>query len=218
MNNQQTYDLLAQTRQLLLNGVGTSKTTAKLYRAMTEVSTDIAVEARRYAQYTELMEIGKRAAASLSEMVAALNVDYDRLEELREAKNAIDIDDDKALIEFADSDDGKELTQLESQAGECNLRDDAEQCIHEDALSVECRGDWYSLNGDGDDGVPTEFKILLTTGGPAVRIMGELQDGEPHRAWLEVQNWGQPWTQYHEAGLSDVLLDYARCFSFGEWL
>lgn len=81
-------------------------------------------------------------------------------------------------------------------------------------MSVEVRGDWHSP-GDNDDG-PTDFKILLTTGGPAVQIRGELDEHrEPRRAWLEVQDWGKPWTQYFPAD-QDTLLTYARCFSFGE--
>jgi hypothetical protein len=65
---------------------------------------------------------------------------------------------------------------------------------------------------DVDNG---QFVILLSTGGPASRIQGELSNGEPRRAWLEVQDWGTPWTQYF--GIKqDTLLAYARCFYFGE--
>jgi hypothetical protein len=72
-----------------------------------------------------------------------------------------------------------------------------------------------------------EFNILLSTGGPAVRIMGELRYGEPYRAWLEVQDWFTPWTQYYGTNnpddphswanqpSQDVLLTYARQFYFG---
>jgi hypothetical protein len=72
-----------------------------------------------------------------------------------------------------------------------------------------------------------EFNILLATGGPAVRIVGELDQGEPSRAWLEVQDWFTPWTEYvgttskSDPGMlenqasQDVLLTYARQFYFG---
>lgn len=165
-------------------------------------------------KHDELMRIGKRAADSIRDMVAALECDYDRLEELRG-----DLVEGYTREQWADEypEDAKELAELESQAGECESRDDAEQRIQEDALSVEMRGDWYGASGDGKDDPPTEFKILLSTGGPATQICGELRDGEPYRAWLEVQNWGTPWTDYYEEGLSDVLLAYARCFYFVEW-
>jgi hypothetical protein len=42
-----------------------------------------------------------------------------------------------------------------------------------------------------------------------------LSNGEPHRAWLEVQDWGTPWTRYFDIE-QDTLLAYARCFYFGE--
>lgn len=93
-------------------------------------------------------------------------------------------------------------------------RDDAERRIHEDALSVEVRSGWHTP-GDGNT-APTEFKILITTGGPAVRIIGELNEhAEPICAWLEVQDWGTPWTEYTNAD-DATLLAYANCFYFGE--
>jgi hypothetical protein len=96
---------------------------------------------------------------------------------------------------------------------ECKSRDDAEQIIHEDALSIEVRSDWHS---PGDPFEASEFNILLSTGGPAVRIMGKLDmHGEPTDAWLEVQDWGKPWTPYYESGGTEVCLTYARCFTFG---
>lgn len=49
-----------------------------------------------------------------------------------------------------------------------------------------------SLN-DGDQ----EYRILLTMGGPALRITGDLgAHGEPETARLEYQDWGTPWTDY----------------------
>ena len=60
-----------------------------------------------------------------------------------------------------------------------------------------------------------EFAILLCTGGPAVRIVGELDQGEPCRAWLEYRYWGTPWTRWFDAS-SDTLCKYAANFFFGE--
>lgn len=149
--------------------------------------------------------IGKHAFESIAEMVAALECDYERLGELREAK-----------AEW-EPEEPKELAELEAAAkpcgNECADREDAERMIHEDALSVEVRSGWTT---PGEDMTPEEFAILLSTGGPAVRIRGELgEHGEPHRAWLEVQDWGKPWTEYYAgSGSDEVLLSYARCFVF----
>ena len=154
-----------------------------------------------------LRETGKWAAAAIVEMVAALECDYDRLEELDcdELNGAID-----NLIESAEA---TELVELREAAGECASREEAQTRIQEDALSVQVRTDWRDL--DEMDATPNEFCILLSTGGPASRIRGELESGEPSRAWLEVQDWGTPWTQYF--GIEqETLLTYARCFYFGE--
>ena len=95
--------------------------------------------------------------------------------------------------------------------------DEARQRIEEDALSVEVRSDWHTPGSSDEDRKPAQFCILLCTGGPACRIMGELDENlEPHRAWLEHQDWGTPWTQYYEPGIQETLLAYARVFYFGE--
>jgi len=187
---------------------------------------------------------------SIRAMVAALEVDYDRLEELREKRDELREDIKSAEEALADAessglegevalarqsleecktaaamnykDDSEELEQLESAAGECKDQDEARQRIEEDALSVEVRSDWYTPGQLNDASTPSEFKILLTTGGPALQMRGELnQYGEPSRAWLEYQDWGTPWTQLvndSEGNVvdQDVLLAYARCFYFGE--
>ena len=63
--------------------------------------------------------------------------------------------------------------------------DDARMSILEDALSVEVRSGWVSLGADRVPMEPEEFCILLTTGGPAVRIRGELDEHkEPSRACI----------------------------------
>lgn len=161
-------------------------------------------------------KIGKPAMASIREMVAALECDYDRLEELREAYADLEAEDAEALEELRrewTEDNGEEFKELQDAAGECEDREDAERRIHKDAPSVAVRSDWCNVGEE--DMTPAEFQILLCTGGPAVRIMGELDGhGEPRRAWLEVQDWGKPWTEYYEPDAADVLLAYARCFVF----
>lgn len=96
--------------------------------------------------------------------------------------------------------------------------DDAQQTIQEDALSVEVRTDWHSV-GDSDGQKPSEFKILLCTGGPAVQIIGELNEHlEPDRARIQHQDWGTPWTDIFRLDSYQVeaLLTYCRQFDFGE--
>jgi hypothetical protein len=95
--------------------------------------------------------------------------------------------------------------------------DDARQVIQEDALSVEVRGDWHTPGGE--DAAPTEYKILLCTGGPACQIVGDLDEhNEPDTATIQHQDWFTPWQDLHPLTDEDTaaLLDYARNFYFGE--
>jgi hypothetical protein len=173
-------------------------------------------------QAQNLQKIGRNAYESIVERVAALECDYERLAELRaeradlqsETDNDANVEQDDARAELVwDAENGDELKELTEAAGECENREDAEQRIQEDPLSVEVRSGWVSL---GETMVAEDFTILLATGGPAVRVMGELDENkEPHRAWLEVQDWFTPWTQYFGAS-QGTLLTYARQFYYGE--
>lgn len=92
------------------------------------------------------------------------------------------------------------------------------EMIEEDPLEVSVRSDWYSLGDEEDFSKPAEYKILLCTGGPAVRVKGRLDEHQqPETAQLEYQDWGTPWTRYPltEEDIS-ALLTYAGCFYFGE--
>lgn len=104
-----------------------------------------------------------------------------------------------------------ELDELEAAAGDCESTDDAEERIHEDPLEVQVRGDWYSPGGDGDTGEPVEFFILLCTGGPAVRLVGDLP---VDRVSIEYQDWGTDWTELHDVDGTDrdAMETYARRF------
>jgi len=91
----------------------------------------------------------------------------------------------------------------------------------EAALDAQVREGWHQLGTEADDG---EFQILLTWGGPALRIIGALEGGEPSEAEFEIQDWGTPWTGYEprfaaaddEQEWPDALLWFVGCFYFGE--
>lgn len=114
----------------------------------------------------------------------------------------------------------REMVEALEAAGDNDTeREDAEQTIQEDPLSVEVRSGWYSPNADASDRAPAEYNILITTGGPAARIIGELDSyGQPETARFEYQDWFQPWTDVPVTDEKDreTLLTYARCFWFGE--
>lgn len=99
--------------------------------------------------------------------------------------------------------------------------DDARQRIEEDALSVEVRSDWYPASDSSTSHAPAEYRILLCTGGPAVQIVGDLdQYCEPAAAAIQYQDWFTPWTEWRGEDVpedaEEILLEYARCFWFGE--
>lgn len=121
----------------------------------------------------------------------------------------------KVALASWEEENAEELAELEEARNGCADREEAEQAISEDPLSVEVRSGWHSL---GETLEASEFAILLCTGGPAVRILGELDDNnEPSRAWLEYQDWGTPWTEKpNRPGDMDTLLTYCQQFYFGE--
>lgn len=157
----------------------------------------------------QLKEIGHNAAQSIIEMVAALNCDYDRLEELKD--RLADTDEENRPVDPLTPDEMEEFEQLKKDAGDCEDREDAEQRIQEDALSLEFRSGWTS---DKEDMQPEEFCLLLATGGPAVRIIGDVDHhGELTRPRLQVQDWFTPWTEVFNEIEQDTLEAYVSCYS-----
>ena len=153
-------------------------------------------------------EIGKCAMSAIREMVEALECDYERLEELRE----LWADANQAIGDDFTQIDADELAELEAAAGECASREDAEQRIMDDPLSLQFRSGWSTSR---DELEPEEFELLLSTGGPAVRIIGDIDRGEASNPKLEVQDWFKPWTEYNTTSDDDAALEaYCRCFCF----
>jgi hypothetical protein len=151
--------------------------------------------------------------SSICAMVAALECDWDRLEELREEQEDLvgavavaqcDADEmadtansetyataladaQRELVEWNDE-NAEELAELVEAAGEHADYDAAMEAIHCDPLSVEVRSGW-SEPGDSLD--PSEFRIVLCTGGPHVELQGDLDRyGDPSRVRVLYSDWG----------------------------
>lgn len=93
-------------------------------------------------------------------------------------------------------------------------REEAEQTLRESPLSVEVRSGWASCKEEFE---AEEFMILLSTGGPALRIIGELdQYNQPINVELQWQDWGTPWTRYAGEVNYKHLETYCQQFYFGE--
>lgn len=163
-------------------------------------------------------KIGSCAYSSIEEMVTSLTADRDRFEELTEWRDnwiAYGDDDDDETTRTEDEwkaeypEEAEELQEIADEIGECETEEDARDRIMEDPLSLRIFGE--RTNGEWE---ATDYELLLTTGGPAVRIVGELgQHNEPVTARLEVQDWFKPWTEYFGTD-RDVLLRYASQFCF----
>ena len=108
-----------------------------------------------------------------------------------------------------------EMVSAYEEAKNDRDREEAERRINEDPLEISVRESWHA---PGEDTKPAEYLILLCTGGPAVRITGDLNDyGEPETASIEYQDW---FTQWERLDMTEeekeTVLKYARHFYFGE--
>lgn len=169
---------------------------------------------------------------SIQEMVSRLRAadDDDAYEELAETLAG----DAEYRVTMATNDEGETgycwgkdrvddeetyATEVEAWLACCDANslrpdaDEARRAIEEDALAVAVRSGWYS---PGEAPEAAEYEILLCTGGPAVRIVGDLgQHAEPDDARIECQDWFTSWTEVFDGIDRDILLEYARCFYFG---
>jgi len=105
----------------------------------------------------------------------------------------------------------EELTAEDIENYHCP--DDALEQIQEDPLTIDVRSAWEPA---GTTISPAEYQILLCTGGPAARIIGELGTyNEPVTARLEYQDWFTQWELHHAADEA-ILLKYAEQFYYSE--
>ena len=109
--------------------------------------------------------------------------------------------------------DFKKDQQLQ-ESNDYNQQDELRESVLNSALSVEFRSGWYSSLDD--ELVPEEFKILLTWGGPALRIIGELDNYGPVNPKLQFQDWGTPWIDFKiTEDQQNALNWFCNCFYFG---
>ena len=89
------------------------------------------------------------------------------------------------------------------------------ESINNSALSVEFRSGWST---NYDELEIEEFKILLSWGGPALRVIGDLdQYKQAENVKLQFQDWGTPWTDYELTEKEEESLNwFCNCFYFGD--
>ena len=94
-----------------------------------------------------------------------------------------------------------------------NSQDELRENVLNSALSIQFRSGWETFE---EDFKPAEFKILLSWGGPALRIIGELDDYGPVNPKLQFQDWGTPWTDFKiTEDQQEALNWFCNCFYFG---
>ena len=112
--------------------------------------------------------------------------------------------------------DFKKDQQLQ-ESNDYNQQDELRESVLNSALSIQFRSGWYSSLYDRVRiGQPAEFKILLSWGGPALRVIGELNDYGPVNPKLQYQDWGTSWTDYEITEDQEEALNwFCNCFYLG---
>ena len=100
-----------------------------------------------------------------------------------------------------------------------SLQEAITEYAQEMPLTVLVRSGWYFPGSPETE--PAEFEILLSTGGPACRIIGELDGGlvawqSGCRPVLQHQDWFKPWTESDYDIDTNALLWFCEQFYFGE--
>lgn len=119
-------------------------------------------------------------------------------------------------IELCQEEDFSIFAARREEAPVDNDPDEAREIIKQDPLSIEVRSDWHCPGSQ--NGKPDEFMILLCTGGPAVRIIGDLNEYcKPCSASVEYQDRFTPWENYPlNSDEKRKVLEYCSFFYFGD--
>tara|TARA_Y100000114_G_scaffold149008_1_gene162671 strand:+ start:273 stop:674 length:402 start_codon:yes stop_codon:yes gene_type:complete len=109
--------------------------------------------------------------------------------------------------------DFKKDQQLQ-ESNDYDQQDELKESVLNSALSVEFRSGWAT---NPEELNIEQFKILLTWGGPALRVIGDLdQYKQPENIKIQFQDWGTPWTDYEiTEDQQDALNWFCNCFYLG---
>jgi hypothetical protein len=114
----------------------------------------------------------------------------------------------------------KDITDLADRLGDADrhIRESAAREVEESPLSIQVRDGWRML-GESPRRSAEEFEVLLSMGGPALRIRGGFDAyGGPCDAELQWQDWGTPWTHYPTNPTEDAAISaFLAVFAFAEY-
>lgn len=160
-------------------------------------------------------EDAQREAEAQLEVISALMLRY------QHAQDCQDIDECEAgkediLAGLMEPHQEKPLS--EEQLLVYHDLDSVREDILEFPLEISVRSGWTSLSTVLESGLdPDEYYLLLCTGGPAVRIRGDLgMYDTPETAVLEYCHWTCGWTILSVThAQSEDLLEFASMFYYG---
>lgn len=159
--------------------------------------------------------------AGIVELIGAYNTDWDEFDSLKSERDdwVSDHEDNygvstEAALEawaFQHPEEATQLAEFTKTAGNYADKDAVETAVQEGHYGVQVRSAWVDQGTQISNDHLEEFQITLAGGGPAVRIMGELGEHGPTRAWLEHQDWGTPWTELVSRGTdAAAILEYSQ--------
>ena len=96
---------------------------------------------------------------------------------------------------YGDKKEVKEYLEYEDELSTERI----DELVRQEPLEVATRSQWANFQ---DEFESSDFKILLCTGGPAVRIFGSCEGGYPSDIELQHQDWFTPWETVR--GLSEI--------------
>ena len=96
---------------------------------------------------------------------------------------------------YGDKKEVKEYLEYEDELSTERI----DELVRQEPLEVATRSQWANFQ---DEFESSDFKILLCTGGPAVRIFGSCEGGYPSDIELQHQDWSTPWETVR--GLSEI--------------
>ena len=92
-------------------------------------------------------------------------------------------------------------------------QDELRENVLNSALSIQFRSGWETHY---ENFKAKEFEILLSWGGPALRVIGEITDYGSKNPKIQFQDWGTPWTDFEiTEDQQDALNWFCNCFYFG---
>lgn len=113
--------------------------------------------------------------------------------------------------------DAGEVESVTIDGQEFTDTDEVSDYVQEMPLSVTVRDGWREPGLTNEDG-PEEYEILLSTGGPAIRVYGRMgRFSQPETATLQGQDWFTPWQNTETSDDEDEAIKwFAEQFYYGE--